>query len=173
MFLVPLSSRAVDPYLQTLLLRVSLSRLGGKYRQLARQVGDSASSPTNSMAGPSNANGEPEGTTFFFGSWACTADRIGGFSNHLITPNLPKSKTCSQLADIRECADLDEKRVPPELDSNNPANVTTQNQTLGSVEFITNSDSEKPHFSKLLENTWLISRRSNALRSKTQNYSPE
>ena len=32
MFLVPSSSRAVDPYLQTLLLRVSLSRLGGKHR---------------------------------------------------------------------------------------------------------------------------------------------
>ena len=33
MFLVPSSSRAVDPYLQTLLLSVSLSRLGGKHRQ--------------------------------------------------------------------------------------------------------------------------------------------
>ena len=32
MFHVPSSSRAVDPYLQTLLLRVSLSRLGGKHR---------------------------------------------------------------------------------------------------------------------------------------------
>ena len=32
MFLAPSSSRAVDPYLQTLLLRVSLSRLGGKHR---------------------------------------------------------------------------------------------------------------------------------------------
>ena len=42
-FLHHSSSRAVDPYLQTLLLRVSLSRLGGKHRQLVRQVGDSAS----------------------------------------------------------------------------------------------------------------------------------
>ena len=33
MFLVPSSSRAVDPYLQTLLLRVSLSRFGGKHQQ--------------------------------------------------------------------------------------------------------------------------------------------
>ena len=32
MFLVPSSSRVVDHYLQTLLLRVSLSRLGGKHR---------------------------------------------------------------------------------------------------------------------------------------------
>ena len=145
MFLVSSSSRAVDPYLQTLLLR-----LGGKHRQLARQVGDSASSPTNSTAGSSNANSVPEGTTFVFGSWAYTADRMGGFSSHLVTPNSPKPKTRSQLADIRESADLDEKRVPPELDSVNPGNVTTQNQTLGLVEFDTNSYSEKPHFSKTL-----------------------
>ena len=120
MFLVPSRSRVVDPYLQTLLLRVSLIRLGGKHRQLVRQVGDSASSPTNSMAGPSNANGVPEGTTFIFGSWACTADGTGGFSSHLVTPNSPKLKTHSQLADIRESADLGEKRVPPELNSDNP-----------------------------------------------------
>src|SRR6185503_9022590 len=99
---------------------------------------------------PSNSNGMPEGTTFVFGSWACTADGTGGFSSHLAMPNLPKSKTRSQLADIRESADLDEKRVPPELDSNNPENVTTQNRTLGLVEFDTNSNSEKPHFSKIL-----------------------
>ena len=92
MFLVPSSSRAVDPYLQTLLLRVSLSRLGGKHRQLARQVGDSVSSPTNSMAGSSNANSVREGTTFIFGSWACTADGMGGFSSHLVTPNFLNRK---------------------------------------------------------------------------------
>ena len=141
MFLAPLSYRAVDPYLQTLLLRVSLRRLGGKHRQLARQIGDSASSPTNSMAGSSDTNNVPEGTTLVFGSWACAADGTGGFSSHLVTPNLPKSKTRSQL---------DEKRVPPELDSDNPKNVTTQNRTFGLVEFDTNSDSEKPHLSKTL-----------------------
>ena len=37
MFLVPSSSRAVDPCLQTLLLRVSLSRLGGKHRQTTQE----------------------------------------------------------------------------------------------------------------------------------------
>ena len=36
MFLAPSSSRAVDPYLQTLLLRISLSRLGGKHRHSPR-----------------------------------------------------------------------------------------------------------------------------------------
>jgi hypothetical protein len=124
-FLAPLSSRAVDPHPQTLLLSVSLSRLGGKHRQLERQVGD-------------------------FGSWACTADGSGSFSNHLATPISPKPKTISQLADIRESADLDEKGVLPELDSDNPENVSTPTRTLGSVEFDTNSDSEKLHFSETL-----------------------
>ena len=127
MFFLPSSFRAVDPYLQSLLLRVSLSRLGGKYRQLAHQVGDLASSSANSTAGSSDANNVPEGTTFVFGSWARTADGTGGFSSHLVTPNSPKSKTRSQLADIRESADLDEERVPPELDSDNPENMSTQN----------------------------------------------
>ena len=125
------------------------------------------------MAGSSDANYVPEGTTLVFGSWACTADGKGGFSSHLVMPKSPRSKTRSQLAGIREFADLDEKRVLPELDSDNPENVTTQNLTLGSVEFDTNSDSEKPYFSKTLGKYWLISRRSNDLRSKTQNYSPE
>ena len=102
------------------------------------------------MAGSSDANNVPEGTTLVFGSWACTADGTGGFSSHLVTPNSPKSKTRSQLTDIRESADLDEKRVPPELDSDNPGNVTTQNRTLGLVEIDTNSDSKKPYFSKTL-----------------------
>src|SRR6185437_3872252 len=100
MFLAPSSSKAVDPYLQTLLLRVSLSRLGGKHQQLARQVGGSVSSSANSMAGPSNANNMLEDTTLVFGSWACTVNGSGGFSSHLVTPNSPKPKTISQLADI-------------------------------------------------------------------------
>ena len=104
----------------------------------------------NSMAGSSNTNSVPEGTTLVFGSWACTADGTGGFSSHLVMPNSPKPKTRSQLAGIREFADLDKKRVLPELDSDNPKNVTTQNLTLGSVEFDTNPDSEKPCFSKTL-----------------------
>ena len=92
----------------------------------------------------------PEGTTLIFGSWACTADGTGGFSSHLDTPNSPKPRNRSQLAGICESADLDEKRVPPELDSDNPENVPTPTQTLGSVKFDTNSDSKKPHLSKTL-----------------------
>ena len=37
-FLAPSSSRAVDPYLQILLLSVSLSRLGDKHRQPSRRL---------------------------------------------------------------------------------------------------------------------------------------
>ena len=92
MFLAPSSSRAVDPYLQTLLPMVSLSRLGGKHRQVARQVGGSASSLANSMGGSSDANNVPEGTTLVFGSWSCMADGSGGFSSHLITPKASESK---------------------------------------------------------------------------------
>ena len=111
MFLAPSSSRAVDPYLQILLLRVSLSRLGGKHRQLARQVGDSASSLANSMAGSSDANNVPEGTTLVFGFWACTTDGSGGFSSHLVTPNSPKPKISIQPADICEIVDFNENEL--------------------------------------------------------------
>ena len=79
------------------------------------------------MAGSSDANNVPEGTTLIFGSWACTADGAGGFSSHLVMPNSPKLKTHSQLADVRESADLNEDRVPPELDSDKPGIMSTQN----------------------------------------------
>ena len=150
MFLAPSSSRAVDPYLQTLLLRVSLSRLGGEHRQLARQVGDSASSSANSMAGSSDTNNVPEGTTFVFGSWACMADGSGGFSSHLVTPNSPKSKTIFQSADVCETADLDGIRALLELSSDTTENVSTPTRIYESVESETNSDSEKFHLSKTL-----------------------
>jgi hypothetical protein len=74
------------------------------------------------MAGSSDANNVPEGTTLIFGSWACTTDGTGEFSSQFVMPNSPKSKTRSQLADIRDSADLDEKRVPPELELDNPGN---------------------------------------------------
>ena len=125
--------------------------MAAKHRQLARQVGDSASSSANSMAGSSDTYNMPVGTTLVFGSWACTADRTGGFSSHLVMPNSPKSKTTTHLANICKTTDLDEKRVLPKLDSDNSENMSTPTRTLGSVEFDTNSDSEKPHFSETLE----------------------
>ena len=87
----------------------------------------------------------PEGTTLIFGSWACTADRSGGFSSHLVTPNSAEQKTTSQLADIRESADLAEKRVLLELGPDNAENLSTPIQTLESD---TNSDTGKIHFSE-------------------------
>ena len=65
------------------------------------------------MAGSSDANNMPKGTTLVFGSWACMADGSGGFSSHLVTLDSPKSKTAPQLADIRKSADLDEKVFYP------------------------------------------------------------
>ena len=137
MFLAPSSSRAVDPYLQTLLLRVSLSRLGGKHRQLARQVGDSASSSANSMAGSNDVNNVPEGTS-------------GNFSSHLVMLNSPKPKTTSQSADVCEFAELDGKQAPPELSSNIPENVLTPTRILELAESDTNSDPENLQFSETL-----------------------
>ena len=102
------------------------------------------------MAGSSNANNVPEGTTLIFGSWACTVDRSGGFSSHLVMPSPAKLKTTSQLADIRKTTDLDEKRALLELSSDATENVPTPTRILGSVEFDTSSDYEKPHFSKAL-----------------------
>ena len=94
MFLVPSNSRAVNPYLQTLLLRVSLIRLGGKHRQLARQVGDSASSSASSMATFAfSTMTPPRGVTFIFGSWVCVANGSGGFDSHLTNSPTPKSST--------------------------------------------------------------------------------
>ena len=102
------------------------------------------------MARSSDANSVPEGTTLVFGSWACTTDGSGGFSSHLVTPNSPKPKITLQPADICETIDLDGKRALLELDSDNTENVSTPTRTIVSVEFDTNSNSEKRHFSKTL-----------------------
>ena len=94
MFLAPSSSRAVDPYLQILLLRVSLSRLSGKHRQLARQVGDSVSSSAISMATFAfSTMVPPQGATFIFGLWVCVANGSGGFDSHLTNSSTPKIST--------------------------------------------------------------------------------
>ena len=102
MFLAPSSSRAADPYLQTLLLRVSLSRLGGKHRQLARQVGDSVSSSASSMATFTlTTMTPPRGATFIFGSWVYVANGSGSFDNHLTnspTLKISTSEDSNKLA---------------------------------------------------------------------------
>ena len=102
------------------------------------------------MAGSSDANNMPEGTTLVFGSWACTADGSGGFSSHLVKPNSSKPKTTSQLADVRETVDLDENGVLLELSSDNAENVSTPTRIHELAESDANFDSENLHFSKTL-----------------------
>ena len=129
MFLAPLRSRAVDPYLQTLLLRVSLSRLGGKHQQLARQVGDSASSMATFAFSTMTP---PRGATFIFGSWVCVANGSCGFDNHLTNSPTPKSSTSedsnkivrSHVRGIMLLPDL-AKEIEPKLE-NNSSSIRTQ-----------------------------------------------
>ena len=90
MFLAPSSSRAVDPYLQSLLLRVSMSRLVGKHRQLARQVWDQASLMATFAF---STMMPPRGATFTFCSWVCVANGSGGFDCHLTNSPTPKIST--------------------------------------------------------------------------------
>ena len=111
---------------------------------------DSASSSANSMAGSSDANNVPEGTTLVFGSWACMANGSGGFSSHLVMPNSPKPKATLKPVNVCKIADLNGKRAILKLSPDKAENVSTSTQTVGSVEFDINSDSEKPHFSETL-----------------------
>ena len=133
MFLAPSSSRAVDLYLQTLLLRVSLSRLGGKHRQLARQVGDSASSSASSMANFAfSTMAPPQGATFIFGSWVCVTNGSGGFDSHLTNSPVPKNYTSedsnklarSHVRGVMLLPDL-AKEIEPKL-KNNSSSTRTQ-----------------------------------------------
>ena len=106
MFLALSSSRAVDPYLQTLLLRVSLSRFGGKHRQLSRQVGESASSSATFIATFAFSTvAPPQGTTFVFGSWVCVANGSDGFDSHLTNPPKLKATTSESSNKLARSSD--------------------------------------------------------------------
>jgi len=102
------------------------------------------------MAGSSDANNVPEGTTLVFGSWECTTDGSGGFSSHLVMPNSSKPKTALQPADVYKIAELDGKQAPPELSSDSPENMSTPTRILELAESDTNSDPENLQFSKTL-----------------------
>ena len=104
------------------------------------------------MAGSSDANNVPEGTTLVFGTWACTVDGSGGFSSHLVTPNSPELKTYNQPAEICKTAELDRKQAPLELNLDTEENVPTSARIHELAEFDTNSNSENLHFSKTLGN---------------------
>ena len=102
------------------------------------------------MAGSSNANNVPEGTTFIFGSRACTADGSGGFSSHLFTPNSPELKTINQPTEICKTAELDRKQAPLKLNSDIAENVSTPTRIHELAESNTNSDPKNLHFFETL-----------------------
>ena len=104
------------------------------------------------MAGLSDANNVPEGTTLVFDSWACTADGSGGFSSHLVMPKSPELKTANQSVEICKTAELDGKQAPPELSSDIPENVSTPTRIRELVESDTNFDPKNLHFSETLGN---------------------
>ena len=102
------------------------------------------------MAGSSDANNVPKGTTLVFGSWACTADELGGFSSHLVTPNLPEQKTTNQPAEFCRTTELNGKQAPLELTSDIAENVSTPTRIHELAESDINSDFENLHFSETL-----------------------
>ena len=95
------------------------------------------------MAGSSDANNVP-------GSWAGTADGSGGFSSHLLMPELPELKSINQSAETCKAAELDGKRALLELGSDSTENVSTPTQIHGTAESDTNFDPENLHFSETL-----------------------
>ena len=122
-----------------------------KHRQLVRQVGDSASSLVNSMADSNDANTVPEGTTFVFGSWACTADRSGGFIGNLITPKEHEAKPDNESAEKADDLELGEKlsnQTSSILDSESLGNASTPTFLDDSAESDNNLDSENFQFSQ-------------------------
>jgi len=107
------------------------------------------------MAGSSNTNNVPKGTTLFFGSWAIVTPREASpatLSSHLVMPNSPKPRTRSQLAGIRESADLDEKEFHP-----NSTRITQKTCQLQPKLLVQSSLTQilipkNPTFPKLLKN---------------------
>ena len=88
---------------------VSLSRLGGKHRQLARRVGDSASSMATFAL---TTMTPPRGATFIFGSWVCVANGPGGFDSHLTNSPAPKITTSEDSNKLIRSNDHDIMLLP-------------------------------------------------------------
>ena len=149
-----------------------MSRLGGKHQQLARQVGDSASSSANLMAGSNDANNVPEGTTRnSVPGLVRPMDRAAS----LVTSSRPKRLNCTnnRPAKISNTVELSGDQALLGLNSNITENVSTPTRTHESAESDTNSGPKNFQFLKPSENLWIISSQLNALRSLTQNYSME
>ena len=132
MFLAPSSSRAVDPYLQTLLLRVSLSRLGGKHRQLAapgrglREFIDEFDGHVRFQHHDASQRRH-----LHLWLWVCAANGSGGFNRHLTNSPTPKSSTSedsnklarSHVRGVTLLPDL-AKETEPKLEDNSSSTQT-------------------------------------------------
>ena len=100
------------------------------------------------MAGSSDANSVPKGTTL---SWACTTDGLGGLSSHLVTPKLPVSKTSNQTVGISNSAELGRNQALLKLDSDITENMSTPTRIHKPAESDTSSKSKNSQFSETLE----------------------
>jgi hypothetical protein len=103
------------------------------------------------MAESSNADNVPEGTTFIFGSWACTADGSDGFTGCLIAPKELKTYTDDQLPDLS--AELDKKpstQASPASNAKSAGYVPTPTRIGESAEPDVSPDSENFQFSETL-----------------------
>ena len=94
------------------------------------------------MAGSSEANSVPEGTTLVFGSYACMADGSGSFSGHLITPKAPEAKLDNHPTKEDDAAEFGGNQVPPELNSGNLGNMSTPTRADELAESDTNPNFE-------------------------------
>ena len=145
-----------------------------KYRQLARQVGGSASSLTNLMAESSDSNNVPEGVTLVFGSWALMDNGSGCVTGHLIAPKEPKTIVDGQLTKSSpELGGKSSTQASPAFNSKSAGNALITTRLGESAESDATPNSGNFQFSETLNNTWLTSSQSNAQRSSTRNYSKE
>ena len=102
------------------------------------------------MAGSSYANNVPEGTILVSVPGPARLTHRAASPATLSLPTRLNQKNIFQPANVCEIAYLDGKRALHELSSDTIENVPTPTRILGSVEFDTSSDSEKPHFSETL-----------------------
>ena len=100
------------------------------------------------MAGSSDANSVPKGTTL---SWACMADGSGDFSSHLVTPKASKSKINNQSAETNSSAEFDGNQALLKLDSDITENMSTPTRIHKPAESDTSSKSKNSQFSETLE----------------------
>ena len=87
------------------------------------------------MADSNDTNNVPQGTTIIFGSWACTANGLGGYTSHLIAPEEMETPEDKQLTGSSvELGDKPLTQVPSTLNSQSARNVPAPTRQGESVE---------------------------------------